>query len=346
MLGMLIQGLVFGQLIDKSVATYKLTKTEIITLKQFQRTIAAYEQRVGRAFTAAERKQFLEQLIDEKLVLQAAGRDGVTVTDGEVKQSLQQIKLVMAEMQLGTKISDDQFMQLIKAQEAQSGVTWDDLMEEVESQALIQKYVQQKQGALLKSVKEPSESEIQDYYDENRANFISPEMMRIKQLVVITQGMPGSVTEKYKAKIDDIYAEITKKGASLDQFSDIYIEGQSEKIGGLSIGIWQRDDEKNKAIYGKDFYTKLFKMKDGALSAVIKSNVGYHIVQILEKIPFKTLALEDKIPPKNVSTVREQIKVALAQQNANELYQQASAALVKEIRKTAMVKIYDENLAW
>lgn len=343
---LLFPGIIFGQLIDKSVATIKLTKTETITQKQFKRTIEAYEKRLGQTFSVDERKRFLDQLIDEKLVLQAAARDGISVTDAEIKQSLQKVKLVMAELQLGTKISDEQFKNLVKAQEKQSGVTWDELMLEVENQALIQKYIQQTQGPKLKEVRQPKESEIQDYYEENRGDFISPEMIRIKQIVVITQGVPGTLAAKYKEKIDEIYDNVNKGGASLDEFSEIYIEGKSEKIGGLSIGIWQRDDEKNKAIYGKEFYSKIFKLKDGGLSTVLKSNVGYHIVYILEKIPFQTLELDDKIPPKNNQSVRDQIKAALAQQLANEVYQQVSSELVKELRKTAMIKVFDANLDW
>lgn len=342
----LLPQIVFGQLIDKSVATIKLAKTETITQKQFKRIIQSYEKRMGRTFSVTQRKQLLEQLIDEKLVLQAAEKAGISVSDGEIKQGLQQVKLITAEAQLGTRISDEQYQKMVEAQESQTGLSWESLMEQVKNQAIIQKYIRQEQSPLGDSLKKPTDEEILDFYEENRASYVSPEMIKIKQVLVITQGISEASARKYKAKIDEIYDKIVNKGSSFDEFNEVYVEGQTEKIGGLSISVWQRDDEQNKTIYGKEFFNKLFKMKEGSLSAVLKSNVGYHIVQNLEKIPFKTLELDDKIPPKNVQTVKEQIAAGLEQRVAGELFQQASAEVVEDLRKTAMIKVYDKNLDW
>ena len=327
------------------MATVKLTKTEAITQKQFRNMVEEYEKRMGRQLTMDERKQLLQKLIDEKLVLQAAIRDGITVSDAEVNQGLQQTKLVF-EMQLGKKITDDQFKKLIEAQQEQIGYTWDRLMDEVKNTVTMQKYVQQKQAPQLKDIKKPTNEEITSYYEENRASFISPEMIKVKQIAVITQGLPAEIAEKYKKKIDEIYDKIINKGASLDDFFEIYIEGQKEKIGGLDISVWQRDDEKKKALFGKDFFTDIFKAKAGSLSGVVKSNIGYHIYQILEKIPFQTLGLDDKIPPQNTQTVRDKIAAALQQKTIMDKSQKLLEDMVAELKKTAVIKIMENNLNW
>jgi len=323
----------FAQSIDKTMATVKLTKTEAITQKQFKKMVEDYEKRIGRAFTMDERKQLLQKLVDEKLVQQAAVKDGITVSDAEANQGLQQTKLVF-EMQLGKKITDEQFKKLIESQETQIGYSWDRMMEEVKNTVLMQKYVHQKQAPQLKDLKKPTNAEIVAYYEENRANFISPEMIKVKQILVVTQGLSADIAEKYKKKIDEIYDKIVNKGASFDDYFEVYIEGQKDKIGGLDIGVWQRDDEKKKALYGKDFFADIFKIKAGGISNVVKSNIGYHFYQILEKIPFQTLGLDDKIPPQNTQTVREKISTALEQNIIMEMSQKLLEELVVELKKT------------
>jgi len=337
----------FSQNIDKTVATVKLTKTEAITQKQFQKIVTDYEKKLGRELVIDERKQILNTMIDEKLILQAAIRDNVTVSTAEINQGLQQAKQLI-EMQIGKRITDDQFKKLIEAQQSQIGYTWDKLMSEVENSVLVQKYVQQKQGAQLKDVKKPSEDEVASYYEENRSNFVSPEMAKVKQIVVVTQGKSADVVDKYKKKIDEIYDKIVNKGGSMDDYFEVFIEGQPDRIGSLDIGVWLRenDDKKRKELYGTEFFNNVFKMKTGAISQVLRSNIGYHIVYVIEKIPFKTLALNDKIPPNNTDSVKDKIAAALQQNAMMQLSQKLQQDLVNELKKTAAIKITEQYLTW
>ena len=87
-------------------------------------------------------------------------------------------------------------------------------------------------------------------------------------------------------------------------------------------------------------------MDVGEISGVLQSNIGFHIIRVTEKIPFRLLALDDPIPPQNNSTVREQISAQLLQQKQAEYYQQALMDLLAELKKKAEIRIFEENLSW
>jgi parvulin-like peptidyl-prolyl isomerase len=87
-------------------------------------------------------------------------------------------------------------------------------------------------------------------------------------------------------------------------------------------------------------------MDVGEISGVLQSNIGFHIIRVTEKIPFRLLALDDPIPPQNKSTVRDQISAQLLQQKQAEFYQQALRDLLDELKKKAEIRIFEENLSW
>lgn len=336
-----LQSAVFAQIIDKPVATLKLSKTEAITLKQFKKTIQAFEQQSAKPLTLDDRKKVLDALIDEKLLLQAAGQEGISVSDAEIKQGIQKVKLSI-EMQMKRQITDDQFKQVVESQ----GVAFSRLEEQVANQVIAEKFVSGKQARYLKDVKKPGDAEVSAYYEENRTEFVSPEMIRIKQIMILTKGIGDELAQKYKQKIDTVYKDVVSKGKSFDDYWEIYVDGTPEKVGGFNIDVWRRDDSNKKVTYGKDFFDTVFKLKPGDLSPVLKSEVGYHIIQVVEKIPFKTLQLNDKIPPQNTVTVKDQIQAVLAQKQQIELSKKALDEILKDIKKRAVIKIFDKNLEW
>src|SRR5574344_656567 len=75
----------FAQNDLQPLAVVKLNKPETITLKQLRTRVEAYQKQTGTAtFTADQKKEILDALIDEKLVVQAAQKEGLTVTDSQV----------------------------------------------------------------------------------------------------------------------------------------------------------------------------------------------------------------------------------------------------------------------
>jgi parvulin-like peptidyl-prolyl isomerase len=87
-------------------------------------------------------------------------------------------------------------------------------------------------------------------------------------------------------------------------------------------------------------------MKVNESSGVLQSNIGYHIIRITEKIPFRLLALDDPIPPQNASTVRQEISAQLMLKKQADIYRQVVEELLAELQKKAEIRKFEDNLTW
>ena len=70
--------------IDPTVARVKLTKVEVITQKQFRQQVEKLEEGLKQPLTREQRQQYLDALVDEKVLLQAADREHVRATPAEI----------------------------------------------------------------------------------------------------------------------------------------------------------------------------------------------------------------------------------------------------------------------
>jgi parvulin-like peptidyl-prolyl isomerase len=196
------------------------------------------------------------------------------------------------------------------------------------------------------SVSEPTNGEIEDYYNSNRDKFFSPEMIRFKHIFINLQVLePDQEKRVAKKKAEEIVQKL-KKDASFDDYWEIYDETGQKKIGTMVPALLRRDDDSSKKIFGADFINQLFRLEENKVSDVLTSNVGYHIVLILEKLPFKTLALDDTIPPQNAMTVKSYIKTYLTQLKQAQALEKAIDEATADLRRDAEIKIWEENLSW
>ncbi len=329
--------------IDPTVARVKLTKVEVITQKQFRQQVEKLEEGLKQPLTREQRQQYLDALVDEKVLLQAADREHVRATQAEIDRTLEAYKQDFAR-QLGRAsrpLSDAELKELLR----QQGTTYERFAEQVTNRITVEKLVTKEQKPLLDGVKDPTDSDIRDYYNSNRTRFVSPEMVRFKQILLLTAGLPPADADRARTKADEIYRAI-QAGTPFDKFQEVYLDGIAARVGGLNFDIWRRDDENKRVTYGKTFFDALFEAKAGKLQGVLQSNAGYHIVEIIEQIPFTVLGLDDKIPPQNAMTVRDQITSVLRQTRRVEIVKKATDELTKKLRGEAEIRIEDSLLSW
>jgi parvulin-like peptidyl-prolyl isomerase len=159
----IITGLCFAQSDLQPAAIIRLTKSEPITVKQFRNEVervekvtirsrlsqrlgrqprdeefaAAVKEQLGKVLSVAERRQVLDEMIDERMVLQeAVGNAGVIVNDAEVNRQLQQLGA-----SVGLQITDERFAEAVVKQYA---LELPAFREQVRNQLIIQKYIADK----------------------------------------------------------------------------------------------------------------------------------------------------------------------------------------------------------
>lgn len=332
-----------AQTIDKPAATVKLYKLEVVSATQFASKVKSFELQAKRKLTAAEKQKLLDTMIGEILISQAAEKEHINVTDAEIQARLDLAKKTGGVgLRLNRPLTDQELKTLVR----QSGISWDLYKKEIRKVVLEQKYIMMKKRKMFTGIKEPTNQEIQDFYDENKTLFVSPEMVRFQHIFIDTRSLKSS-TERDKARerAEEVSKEL-RNGASFDDLVVKFSDDKASRYSGGDFGYLRRDDAARKQLLGKNFFDSVFKMKTGQISGVLESNIGFHIVRIVKIIPFKVLKLSDKVPPQNKVTVKQQIKSTLYQNKQARVFQQALYAVINDLKKKAEIKIFKKNIAW
>ena len=329
--------------LDKPAATVRLTKTESITVSTLQKTATAMEAQAKRALTLDERKQLLDAMVGNTLIIQAAGRDNVVVSEVEMKGAIAEYQRQMGQMaNLGRNMTDAELQQYVKS----NGVTYEAFQKQLRDQQTVIDYVRKKKPAVFDTARAATAQEIQDYYDMNKANFFMNDMVTVKHIFVDTRQLTAKEDRDKAAKhADDILKEL-KGGASFADLVMKYSEDTKSKYNGGLFNTFFRNDSQNRQFLGTAFFDGLFKLKKGDTSGVMQSNLGFHIVQVIERLDARLLTLDDKVPPLNQVTVRDAINSTLVSQRQADSYKSALQDIVVDLKKQAEIKVFDDNLNW
>ena len=336
-------GFLFAQTIDKPAATLKLEKFEVITIKQFQQKISAIETATRTTLSVEDQKKLLDLQVGELLIQQDAEKMKISVTQAELNARIKQTQQLYAlQLKMNRELTDSEFASLLQ----RNGLTWDQFVKQLEKTMIAQKYVMLKKKPFFDAIPEPDNNEIEDFYQSNKTAFVSPDLVRFRHIYIDTRNLQ-SKAERNKAgdRASEIYREL-QNGTSFEDLVVKYSDDKNSRYRGGDFGFLRRDDQARKQLLGKDFFEAPFKMEVSDISNVLKSNIGYHIIKIVEKMPFKLLELDDKIPPQNQFTVKEEIKAQLLQQKQGQYYQRALLDLLDDLKKKAEIKIFEKNLNW
>lgn len=190
-----------------------------------------------------------------------------------------------------------------------------------------------------------AESEIRKYYDEHPEDFKTPEMIKVRHIVVIPNGAgphPKS-DEQAKELIQKVAAELRTQNALppgtdaatanrliADHFSNAarrYSEDASAASGG-DLG-WNP-----RGVFDKEFEDAAFNLRTNMVSGVIKSRFGYHLIYSDGKKP-EGVEPYDEAKPK--------IREFLMTSHATDVVE-AVARLTNELRTASKIRVYPENI--
>ena len=246
------------------------------------------------------RKEVIERLIEEKLILQEAKRQKMGVRDEEIEERVQLIK---------SKFPDEQSFQIAMSKQA---VNMWELKKVYKDQIMVKKMVRQYVRGHLKI----TPTQIADYYQKHINDFRLPESVRASEILIKYKPYEESLkTERTAAQVMDLL----NAGAEFEVVAKKYSEGPNAADGG-DIGWVERGSmtgEVDKVI---------FNLKEGGHSKPIKTKVGIAIFRVKS-------ARNERFKP--LETVKGEIEDMLLDQNAK----MAIDKWIKELKEKAYISI-------
>ena len=203
--------LLYAQVDLQPIAEVKLLKREPITLGQLKIQVATLEKGYGRKLSIDERRKVLDGIVNERLLRQAAEKEGIKIPDSQVSEYFNN----MLSQQVGYPITEAEFAKLIEAEtkqtlnefmKAQTGMGIAESKEFLRGQIAVQVYVGQKKGADLSKIAPPTDLEIRTQYDMNKQTFVRPDTVKLFLVVVPKQ----KNTQAEKEKIEAIRTKVEK----------------------------------------------------------------------------------------------------------------------------------------
>ena len=199
------------------------------------------------------KKRLLDGLVTQKALLNEAKKRGIKVTDAEVDEQIKQI-----ETQFGGKKGFDEQIKELK-------LTREQVRVEVANGIVLQKY----QDDFGKG-KKYTDKELKAFYDENNERYQEPEAVNVRHILV--------KTKKAAAKIREDLGD----GADFEKLAKSDSEDPGTKEGGGNLGFITRGQ------MFVEFEKAAFELKKGALSKPIKTESGYHIIELLDRRKSRT----------------------------------------------------------
>ena len=267
------------------------------------------------------------------------------VSDADVDTRIGQLREQEGyRLNLERALTDAEYRSLV----SETGLSWDEYREQLRKALIQQRYVARVRGDELRSVELPTEADVEAFYEENKTTvFVQPDMVQFKHIFFDTRGInEASARLAVRERAERAHRELVNGadfGHLVREYSD---DKESLDSGGLFGTYLRRDDPATSQLLGREFFEAPFAMEEGETSGVLRSNVGFHIVRVVDKVSAHILRLDDPVNPMSDRTVRDQIRVLLANSVQTQAYQSALLATLEDLRQEAEVRIFAENLRW
>lgn len=320
--------------IDKPAATIKLSRQEVISVRQLKGDVERLEKASQAKFTPEQIKQVLDARINSLLFVQFCEREKIVVSDNDLAKALSQMKSA-----LGPTTTDADLEASLRA----SGVFVEPKVY-IRQRLLFENYVTTKKSAEMRAaLTPPTADDILKAYDLARASLVRPDTMRVSILYADNRAKSDADVKKQKEIIQGIASALRINPAKFDE----YMLRAGDAAGYKSIpSLYLEKTAQNKTIFGAELFDAVFKLKTGDISPMVESPTGYRIVRANEFLPQKQLGLSDTVPGNQNITIQEFLMYQLAEEKEVRFMDSLESELIKKLRTEASIRVFEENLKW
>jgi peptidyl-prolyl cis-trans isomerase SurA len=236
----------------------------------------------------AARRQILSQMVDEELLVQQAERDTtIKVTDQEVLDAVEQT--VQNVRKQFTSIPD--FQAQLRAAGFVSEEEWRRWLADQQRRSILQQRLieELKQKQKLRPIP-PSDAELRAFWEANRGQQPKrPAAISFRQIVIVPK--PDSAASARALQLAESLVVALRNGANFAEVARRYSADSASREQGGELGWFRR------GVMVKQFEDVAFRLRPGAISDVVPTEFGYHIIQVERAQPAEILARHILIQP-------------------------------------------------
>ena len=234
-------------------------------------------------------QQIMPQLVSIEIAKAYAQEHNITVSDKEVDQELAKLKEQVGDQarSSGQDVSNQEaYEQALK----QNNITEEQLREDIRENLPVQEVQERVTGEA-----EPSDEEIQNYYEKNKeAQFTTPEQRCVRHILFNKDQKEKAEDVKQQLENGGDFAKLAKENSqdpgSAAQGGDLGCLGKGETV--------------------PEFEQAAFGAERGEIVGPVQTEFGYHILQVTDVKPEQTRSLE----------VESQIRAQLASEKQSEAF--------------------------
>lgn len=239
-----------------------------ISQTEFNKAVTRFELQGHAEKTANQeemkeiKNRILQSLIDREVLLQESKKTGIKVEDSEVEAQIDNLK-----KRLGDDVKLSQVLEKWQFTEEQ-------YRENIRNEMLMRKLLDQQLGTKA-SV---SEAEVKAFYDAHPDIFRAPEEVRASHILVkVAEDAKPEEKSKAREKIKAVQQRI-KNGEDFAAVARDASDCPSKEQGG-DLNFFSR------GMMVGPFEEAAFALNVGAVSDVVETQFGYHVIKVTEKRP-------------------------------------------------------------
>jgi len=204
-------------------------------------------------------KNALRDLVDQSLLVQRGKDMGISV-EPEVIKRLDQIRIQ-------NKLAD---LDALEKAVSSQGLNWEDFKNNIRNGILQQRVIGSEVGSHISISKE----EVEKYYNEHKQEYVRPEQVALREIVVSTDGKKEAEIPELKKKAETALKRV-KDGEDFGEIAKRFSDGATKEQGGF-LGTYKHGE------LSKELENIVFKMKKNELTDVLDTKQGFLVLQVLE----------------------------------------------------------------
>ncbi len=213
----------------------------------------------------------------------------VMVLEFLIDEGLKAKKIEITEQDVGAEIERMNTLRKstldeLKAEIAKQGMTLSQLKDQLKGLLKQKRLIEMEMEAAGEST-EVTEEDAKKFYDENKAQFSSPEQVRASHILISTKELDDAGKVEAKKKIDDLLKR-ARAGEDFGELANQYSEDPGSKDKGGEYTFPRGD-------MVPPFEQAAFSLEVDQISDVVTTIHGYHIIKLSEKIPAKSPSFDE-----------------------------------------------------